>query len=124
MLLYEPRKLTKVQGLVATHQNFTNSFVAVVVAVEILAIFLSVLSIMGLEKEMSVTQKQGIIICIPKEDKPKPLLKNWRPVALLNTAYKIASACIANRLSTMLSNLIYRDQKGFMKGRCTGETIS
>ena len=38
-------------------------------------------------------------------------------------AYKIASACIANRLSTMLPNLIYRDQKGFMKRRCTGETI-
>ena len=49
-------------------------------------------------KQMSVTPKQGIITCISKEGKPKHLLKNWRPISLLNTAYKIASSCIANRL--------------------------
>ena len=46
------------------------------------------------EGEMSVTQRQGVITCIPKEGKDKRYLKNWRPITLLNTSYKIASSCI------------------------------
>ena len=48
--------------------------------------------------QMSVTQRQGVIVCIPKEGKDKQFLKNWRPITLLNTVYKIASSCIAARL--------------------------
>ena len=48
--------------------------------------------------ELSVTQKQGLITCIPKENKPKQFLKNWRPLTLLDIVYKIASGTIANRL--------------------------
>ena len=40
--------------------------------------------------EMSPIQKEGIIICIPKGDKPREYLKNWRPISLLNVVYKIA----------------------------------
>jgi hypothetical protein len=39
--------------------------------------------------ELSVTQKQGIITCLPKDNKPRHFLKNWRPISLLNTAYKL-----------------------------------
>ena len=35
--------------------------------------------------ELSITQKLGIITCIPKGDKSRNLLKNWRPLSLLNT---------------------------------------
>ena len=66
--------------------------------------------------KMSVTQCQGIITCIPKEGKDKNILKNWRPITLLNTAYKIASSRIARRVKTVLPQLIYDDQKGFLKG--------
>ena len=40
----------------------------------------------GFDKgEMSPTQKEGIIICIPKGNKPREYLKkNWRPISLLN----------------------------------------
>ena len=48
--------------------------------------------------ELSISQKQGIITCLPKGDKDKQLLKNWRPISLLSTIYKLASACIAERL--------------------------
>ena len=72
---------------------------------------------------MSVTQRQGVIVCIPKEGKDKQFWKNWRPITLLNTVYKIASSCIAARLETVLPKLIVDDQKGFLKGRCTGENI-
>ena len=43
--------------------------------------------------ELSTTQKEGVIICIPKGDKSKDLIKNWRPISLLNIVYKIGSAC-------------------------------
>ena len=59
--------------------------------------------------EMSVTQKQGLITCIPKEGKPKNFLKNWRPISFLNTAYKIALASIANGLKLMLPKIIHSD---------------
>ena len=71
--------------------------------------------------EMSITQKQGIIVCIPKEDRPKQFMKNWRPITLLNTVYKLASSCIAERLKSVLSDLIDSDQRGFIPGRFIGE---
>jgi hypothetical protein len=73
--------------------------------------------------ELSVTQKQGIITCIPKGDKDKMYLKNWRPISLLNVSYKIASSCIANRLKTVLHKIISEDQTGFLSGRFMGENI-
>ena len=73
--------------------------------------------------EMSVTQKEGIITCIPKEDKPRQYLKNWRPITLLNTVYKLASSCIAERVKSVLHILINDNQTGFIPGRYIGENI-
>ena len=45
----------------------------------------------GFSKQcLSFTQRQGVIICLPKERKPKQFLKNWRPISLLYVSYKIA----------------------------------
>ena len=71
--------------------------------------------------EFSVTQKQGIITCIPKEGKSKYFLKNWRPITLLNVAYKIGSGCIAKRIKNILDIIISPDQTGFIPGRYIGE---
>ena len=71
--------------------------------------------------ELSNTQKQGIITCLPKGDKPRQYLKNWRPITLLNTIYKIAAGSIANRIKTVLPKLISNDQTGFISGRYIGE---
>ena len=73
--------------------------------------------------EMSITQRRGVITCIPKENKPKRLIKNWRPITLLNTTYKIASACIAERIKSILPKIIGEEQKGFLAGRYIGENI-
>lgn len=73
--------------------------------------------------ELSITQQQGLIVCIPKENKPRNFLKNWRPITLLNTVYKIASGSIANRIKTVLDKLIHKDQSGFITGRFIGENI-
>ena len=40
------------------------------------------------KKEISTTQKEGVIICLPKGKKDKRFLKNWRPITLLNVIYK------------------------------------
>ena len=78
----------------------------------------------GLTKgQLSVTQRQGVITCIPKEGKPRHLIKNWRPISLLNVAYKIGSACIAQRLQKVLPSIVHSSQKGFIKGRYIGDNI-
>ena len=66
--------------------------------------------------DLSITQKQGLIICTPKENKNRHFLKNWRPITLLNTVYKIASGSIANRVNKVMNKLISTDQTRFMEG--------
>jgi hypothetical protein len=73
--------------------------------------------------ELSSTQKEGLIVCIPKGDKPREFIQNWRPISLLNVVYKIGSACIANRLKGVLPSLINEDQSGFIKDRYIGDNI-
>ena len=73
--------------------------------------------------ELSCVQRQGIITCIPKGDKSRLYIKNWRPISLLNVVYKIGSSCIANRLKTFLPKLINEDQTGFVKNRYIGDNI-
>ena len=74
-----------------------------------------------LKETFSITQRQGIITCIPKGDKPRQFLKNWRPITLLKVIYKIASGCIAQRLKLVLPTLISSDQTGFITGRYIGD---
>ena len=47
--------------------------------------------------------------------------KNRRSINLLNTVYELASSCIAERIKSVLSNLISTDQTGFIPGRFIGE---
>ena len=75
------------------------------------------------EGELSTTQKEGVIICIPKGEKPREYVKNWRPISLLNVVYKIGSACIANRIKKVLPALINEDQSGFIHNRYMGDNI-
>lgn len=73
------------------------------------------------EQKCSLSQRQGIITCIPKEGKSKYSLKNWRPITLLNVDLKICSAAISNRLKPVLVDLKSQTQKAFLKGRYIGE---
>ena len=72
---------------------------------------------------MSITQRRSIIKLIPKKDAELYFIKNWRPLSLLNTDYKIAAKAIANRIKSMLPNVINNDQTGFLKGRFIGENV-
>lgn len=48
-------------------------------------------------------------------------MKNYRPLCLLNTYYKIISGCLSERLKPALETLIHHDQKGYLPGRYIGE---
>ena len=71
--------------------------------------------------KLSDFQTQGVITCLPKEEKDRRYLKNWRPISLLNIDYKIASGAIAARIKKVLPSIISDTQKGYMKGRFIGE---
>ena len=75
------------------------------------------------KEQFSVTQRRGIIKLIPKKDAEPFLIKNWRPISLLNCDYKIAAKALANRVKKVLPKLVNSDQTGFMKGRFIGENI-
>ena len=56
--------------------------------------------------QLSVSQRRGIIKLIPKKDSDPSLIKNWRPITLLNSDYKIAAKAIANRIKKVFPDLI------------------
>ena len=71
--------------------------------------------------EMSNSQKQTIITLIDKKGKDRMFLENWRPISLVNVDSKLASKVIANRIKTVLPQIIHHNQSGFIKGRFIGE---
>lgn len=71
--------------------------------------------------ELSVTQKQGTITLLPKGNKSKLTLKNWRPITLMNVDYKIFSGAVSFRLKNILKRIIGDTQKGFLEGRDISE---
>jgi len=73
--------------------------------------------------KLSIEQKRGVITLVPKKDKDVRLLKNWRPISLLNTDYKIITKVLASRLQNALKEIISPDQTGYIKGRNIGENI-
>ena len=64
--------------------------------------------------QLSISQRRGFVKLIPKKDAKLFLIKNWRPLTLLNCDYKIASKAIASRIKTFLPKLISDDQTGVL----------
>ena len=69
------------------------------------------------------SQRNGVITLLPKKDRTPDLVKNYRPISLLTTDYKLIAKTMANRLKGVLDGLIHEDQSGFMKGRNIGCNI-
>ena len=72
---------------------------------------------------LSITQRRELITLIPNKNKPTNLLKNWRPITLLNCDYKIATKSTASRIRKVLTKILNNDQTDFLKGRFMGENI-
>ena len=71
--------------------------------------------------ELSTSQKQAVIKLIEKKDRDKRLLKNWRPISLLNIDTKLISKVIAIRLKKVLNNLISENQIAYLNYRFISE---
>ena len=75
------------------------------------------------KEQMSNSQRKAVITLIEKKGKDRTLLENWIPISLVNTDAKIISKVIANRIKSVLSNIIHHNQTGYIKDRFIGETV-
>ena len=72
---------------------------------------------------LSIAQRRAMISLLPKGEKDRLFLKNWRPISFLNVDYKISAKALANRLIEFLPQLIDEDQTGYVKKRFIGNNI-
>ena len=84
---------------------------------KIKAAFMEMVASVRTQKQFQKTGRTGILNLIPKKDKDTRILKNLRPITLLNCDYKIVEKMVANRMIAPLTELIHEDQKGFLPGR-------
>lgn len=73
--------------------------------------------------KLSIDQRKSIITLVPKKDKDRTVLKNWRPISLLNFDYKILSKVLARRIKKFLPQIVDTDQTGYIENRFIGENI-
>ena len=71
--------------------------------------------------KFSASQRQAIIKLLEKKDRDKKLIKNWRPISLLNTNLKIFSKTLATKLKSVLPCLIISQQTVYVQNRYIGE---
>lgn len=89
-----------------------------------LAPFLVKVYIEAIKKgQLPPTMQQGLIKLIPKPNKDKLSIENWRPISLLNSDAKIFAQIFAKRLKSGLDDIIDEEQSGFMPGRNIGNNI-
>ena len=100
--------------------GFTNEFYRILWG-KIKFLLLDLMQYLFQHKNISQNHLMGIITCIPKGDKLRNKLKNWRPITLLNSIYKFYSGIWANRIKKNLPKLIGNSQTGFVQNRFIGE---
>ena len=73
--------------------------------------------------ELSAPQKQAVITLTKKNNRDVMLIKNWRPISLINVDIKIASKALVARMKTVIHSLISYDRTAYVKGRYIGESV-
>ena len=73
-------------------------------------------SILFKDNDLTPSITKAIINLIPKNN-AKEHLKNWRPISLLCSDYKILTKIISNRLKATLSRTIFKEQTCGIPGR-------
>ena len=67
--------------------------------------------------ELTSSQKKSVIRLIQKKGKDPTVLKNWRPISLMNCDAKIFSRLITARLEEVISDLCSVEQLAYIKER-------
>ena len=73
--------------------------------------------------ELSASQRRAVITLIQKKDRDVTLIRNWRPISLINVDIKIASKALAARMKAVIHSLISYDQTAYVKGRYIDESV-
>ena len=64
-----------------------------------------------------------MIALLEKKDKDNRLIKNWRPISLINVDTKVASKALAKRLEPILPDLIHYNQSAYVQVRSIFDAI-
>ena len=73
--------------------------------------------------ELAELQKKSVIRLIQKKGKDTSLIKNWRPISLINVDTKILSRLITARLEEVIVKICSKEQLAYIKGRNITEGI-
>ena len=70
------------------------------------------------ENKLSISQRKGILTLLYKgKGLERDKLTNWRPISLTNVDYNILTKTLANRLKSVMPEIVHEDQNGFIKDR-------
>jgi hypothetical protein len=72
---------------------------------------------------MPESLRQALISLLYKKEDPE-LLKNWRPISLLNVDYKIITKVLINSMKPMMSTVIDSDQCCAVPGRSSEDNAT
>ena len=70
-----------------------------------------------------VKLSMGSFVLFQKKDRDNMLIKNWRPISLINVDIDIASKVLAFGLRKVIHKVIHYDQTAYVKGRYIGESV-
>ncbi|KAJ1091063.1 hypothetical protein NDU88_004191 [Pleurodeles waltl] len=71
------------------------------------------------KESLPISQREAMIVVLPKQGRDHTDVKSYRPLSLLNTDCKILGKILANRLAPLMHLLIHVDQNGFIPKRNT-----
>lgn len=71
---------------------------------------------------LSESMKMGVVVLIYKKGDRKDV-RNWRPISLLNSDYKVFAKMIARRLSRVISKMVSVTQTCAVPGRRSSENL-
>ena len=74
------------------------------------------------DEELSETQKKSVMSLLYKK-LSRELFKNYRPLTLSNTDYKIIAFVLSKRLQSVIKKIISIEQTSYIKGRFIGENV-
>ena len=86
-------------------------------------ILMKIFSTVHEKKILSRSMRSGILSLIYKKKGDRRLLKNYRPISLLQVDYKIIARVMANRFKTVLPKLVSENQSCCVLGRDIADTI-